>query len=97
MPLEPLENYGVLKARPIVRRLATHTNAHYQVHLIDLYEDTDYRVAINVRSQLSPSELAFWFHADCAATGWHCPRFYSGEPLRPGDNATVTIRAAGAE
>ena len=57
----PLENYGVLKARPIARRLATHANAHYQVHLIDLHEDTDYRVAINVKSQLSPSELEYLF------------------------------------
>ena len=57
----PLENYGVLKARPIARRFATHANAHYQVHLIDLHEDTDYRVAINVKSQLSPSELEYLF------------------------------------
>jgi len=55
----PLGNYGVLKARPIARRLATHANAHYQVHLIDINEDTDYRIAINVRSKLSPSELEY--------------------------------------
>lgn len=55
----PLENYGVLKARPIARRRATHSNAHYQIHLININEDIDYRIAINVRSKLSPSELEY--------------------------------------
>ncbi|MFP4099418.1 DUF2278 family protein [Coleofasciculus sp.] len=53
----PLENYGVLKGRPVQRRLATTANAHYQVHIVD--KDTDYRIAINVRSKLSPSELEY--------------------------------------
>jgi len=52
-----LENYGVLKGRPIARRLATHANAHYQIHVVD--ESTDYRIAINVKSKLSPSELEY--------------------------------------
>ncbi|MFB2878290.1 DUF2278 family protein [Floridanema aerugineum] len=53
----PLKEYGVLKGRPIARRLAVTSNAHYQVHLVD--DDTDYRIAINVRSKLSPSELEY--------------------------------------
>lgn len=53
----PLRTYGVLKGRPIDRRLGTQANAHYQIHLVD--EDTDYRLAVNVRSQLSPSELEY--------------------------------------
>ena len=53
----PLKNYGVLKGRPVDRRLGTHANAHYQVHLVD--ETTDYRIAINVRSKLAPSELEY--------------------------------------
>lgn len=53
----PLKNYGVLKGRPVARRLAITSNAHYQVHLVS--EDTDYRIAINVKSQLEPSELEY--------------------------------------
>ena len=44
----PLKNYGILKGRPIQRRLAVTSNAHYQLHLVD--DHTDYRIAINVRS-----------------------------------------------
>lgn len=53
----PLKNYGVLKGRPIEIRLGTSQNAHYQVHLID--QTTDYRIAINVASALSPSEVEY--------------------------------------
>lgn len=52
-----LKNYGVLKGRPVGRRLAITSNAHYQVHLVS--EDTDYRIAINVKSKLEPSELEY--------------------------------------
>ncbi|MBC7870009.1 MAG: DUF2278 family protein, partial [Chitinophagaceae bacterium] len=52
-----LKNYGVLKGRPIGRRLGTQANAHYQVHIVD--NTTDYRIAVNVQSKLSPSELEY--------------------------------------
>ena len=52
-----LKNYGVLKGRPVGRRLGITSNAHYQVHLVS--EDTDYRIAINVKSQQEPSELEY--------------------------------------
>lgn len=52
-----LKSYGVLKGRPIEVRLGTSQNAHYQVHLID--ETTDYRIAINVKSALAPSEVEY--------------------------------------
>lgn len=55
-----LKNYGVLKGRPIDRRLAITSNAHYQVHIVD--DDTDYRIAINVKSKLFPSELQYWIN-----------------------------------
>lgn len=53
----PLKNYGVLKGRPIEIRLGTSQNAHYQVHLVD--DTTDYRIAVNVRSALAPSEVEY--------------------------------------
>ena len=53
----PLENYGVLKGRPITSRLGAGRSPHYQVHIVD--DTTDYRIAVNVRSRLFPSELLY--------------------------------------
>jgi uncharacterized protein YukJ len=53
----PLKEYGVLKGRPVGRRLGRGDRPHYQVHIVD--ETTDYRIAINVKSALSPSELEY--------------------------------------
>lgn len=53
----PLHDYGVLKGRPINKRLGSGQSPHYQVHIID--DTTDYRIAINVKSKLSPSELLY--------------------------------------
>ncbi|HEY5895497.1 MAG TPA: DUF2278 family protein [Chthoniobacterales bacterium] len=52
-----LENYGILKGRPIAQRLGAGVSPHYQVHLVD--DDDDYRIAINVKSKKSPSELLY--------------------------------------
>ena len=52
-----LKNYGVLKGRPIARRLGFGSSPHYQVHLVD--DDADYRIAVNVKSKKSPSELLY--------------------------------------
>ena len=52
-----LKNYGVLVARIVDRRLATTSNAHYQIHAVD--DDLDYRIAVNVRSKTAPSEVAY--------------------------------------
>jgi len=53
----PLNNYGVLKGRPIDSRLGFGRSPHYQVHLVD--EDADYRIAINVKSKQHPSTLLY--------------------------------------
>jgi uncharacterized protein YukJ len=53
----PLENYGVLVGRIVDRRLATTSNPHYQLHVVD--DQEDYRIAVNVRSKTAPSEVAF--------------------------------------
>lgn len=44
-----LKNYGVLVGSVVDRRLATRSNAHYQIRVVD--QSTDYRVAVNVQSQ----------------------------------------------
>jgi uncharacterized protein YukJ len=53
----PLHSYGVLKGKAIEVRLGAGQSPHYQVRLVD--DTTDYRIAINVKSQMSPSELEF--------------------------------------
>lgn len=53
----PLKNYGVLKGRPISSRLGAGSSPHYQIHLVD--NTTDYRIAVNVKSKLAPSELLY--------------------------------------
>ena len=53
----PLKNYGVLKGRPIDRRLGFGSSPHYQIRLVD--ENDDYRIAVNVKSKKSPSELLY--------------------------------------
>jgi uncharacterized protein YukJ len=52
-----LKNYGILKGRPIDRRLGFGTSPHYQIHLMD--DDTDFRIAVNVKSKKWPSELLY--------------------------------------
>ena len=53
----PLKSYGLLKGKAIEVRLGAGQSPHYQVRLID--NTTDYRIAINVKSQLSPSEVEY--------------------------------------
>jgi uncharacterized protein YukJ len=52
-----LAHYSLLKARPIDRRLGSGQSPHYQILCTD---DTKlHRVAVNVQSQLAPSELEY--------------------------------------
>jgi uncharacterized protein YukJ len=53
----PLKNYGMLKGKAIEVRPGAGQNPHYQVRIVD--DTTDYRIAINVQSALSPSELEY--------------------------------------
>ena len=53
----PIAKYGVLVGRAIQNRLGTGDSPHYQIEMVD--DDTDYRIAVNVKSQESPSEVEF--------------------------------------
>jgi uncharacterized protein YukJ len=53
----PLKSYGVLRGSAVDRRLGSGDNPHFQVHVVD--DDDHWRLAVNVESQLSPSELEF--------------------------------------
>ena len=44
-----LKKYSVLKGRPVDLRLASGSNPHYQIHVVD--DHAEYRIAVNVRSQ----------------------------------------------
>ena len=50
-----LRSYGVLKGKAIEVRLGAGQRPHYQVRIVD--NTIDYRIAINVKSQLAPSEV----------------------------------------
>ncbi len=52
-----LKNYGILKGRPIQSRLGAGSSPHYQIHVVD--DNDDYRIAVNVKSKLAPSELLY--------------------------------------
>jgi uncharacterized protein YukJ len=92
----PLNAYGVLIARPLERRREGSSDTpHFQIHAVD--GDVHYRIAINVKSQESPSELLYLLDQDFRhpltaqlgdlASGWH--------PLasRPGEGGLDFIRA----
>ena len=55
----PLSSYGVLTASAVGRRREGATDSpHYQIHAVDA-AGVDYRIAVNVLSQESPSELLY--------------------------------------
>ncbi|HMS83576.1 MAG TPA: DUF2278 family protein [Nitrospira sp.] len=59
----PLKRYGVLKGKAIAaKREEDQSSPHYQVHI--QAGSTQYRIAVNVKSQLSPSELLFLVNDD---------------------------------
>jgi uncharacterized protein YukJ len=90
----PLKSYGVFKGRAIDRRLGAGASPHYQVHIVD--QSSDYRIAVNVASQLQPSELEYLIESEFRhpvveqlhelAPGW------KGLPSSPGGMALDFIR-----
>lgn len=91
----PIARYGVLKGRPISRRLGSRSSAHYQIDVV-AQDGTHYRVAVNVLSQMPPSEVMyyvkpFFVHPLTAiveplATGFH------DLPSKPDSGALDLIR-----
>jgi uncharacterized protein YukJ len=53
----PIAKYGVLVGRPLHGVPGRGANAHYQIHVVD--RTTEYRIAVNVKSQLAPSEVEY--------------------------------------
>ena len=90
----PLKQYGVLVGRPVDRRLATNNNAHYQIKIVDNL--TEYRAAINVMSQDTPSEVLYFLaenytHPILAGLPALTPGFHP-LPSQPGGHALDFVR-----
>jgi uncharacterized protein YukJ len=90
----PLKNYGILKGKAIEVRPGAGQNPHYQVYIVD--DTTDYRIAINVQSKLSPSELEYLiddrFNHPITALLEEIPLGFTKIASKPGTNALDYIR-----
>ena len=91
----PLKNYGILKGKAIEVRPGAGQNPHYQVYIVD--ETTDYRIAINVQSKLSPSELEYLiddrFTHPLTTLLQEMPLGFTKVASKPGTTALDYIRA----
>ena len=92
----PLNHYGVLKGQAIDARRENDANTpHYQVHLVA--DGTHYRIAVNVKSQSTPSELLFLvndnFQHPITAGLANLPLAFTSLPHQPGGLALDFIRA----
>jgi uncharacterized protein YukJ len=90
----PLRSYGVLKGKAIEVRLGAGQSPHYQVRLID--DTTDYRIAVNVKSQLPPSDVEYIvierFQHPITAIVEALPKGFQRLQNRPGSGALDLIR-----
>jgi uncharacterized protein YukJ len=90
----PLKQYGILKGRPIDVQIGAGESPHYQVHIVD--DTTDYRIAINVKSKVSPSELLYLveerFQHPVTSLLTELPLGYTAVASAPGGRALDFIR-----
>jgi len=91
----PLTRYGVLKGKAIgAKREEDQSSPHYQVHI--QAGTTHYRIAVNVKSQVSPSELLFLvnddFHHPITATIPELSVDFTPLQSKPGGHAVDFIR-----
>ena len=89
-----LRSYGVLKGKAIEVRLGAGQSPHYQVRIID--DTTDYRIAVNVKSQLPPSEVEYIvlenFQHPIAPIVEALPKGFTPLERKPGSGALDFIR-----
>ena len=90
-----LRSYGVLKGKAIEVRLGAGQSPHYQVRIID--DTTDYRIAVNVKSQLPPSDVEFVvlerFQHPVTAVAEEFPKGFTILDRKPGSGALDFIRS----
>ena len=91
----PLRSYGVLKGKAIEVRVGAGQSPHYQVRLVD--DTTDYRIAVNVKSQLPPSDVEFIiienFQHPVTAIAEQWPDGFTRLERAPGSGALDFIRS----
>jgi uncharacterized protein YukJ len=84
----------VLKGKAIEVRLGAGQSPHYQVRIID--DTTDYRIAVNVKSQLPPSDVEYVvierFQHPITAMAEQFPAGFTPLPRKPGSGALDFIR-----
>ncbi|MEO8257583.1 MAG: DUF2278 family protein [Acidobacteriota bacterium] len=90
----PLKSYGILKGKAIEVRLGAGQSPHYEVRIVD--QTTDYRIAINVMSQLAPSEVEYVilerFEHPITALADGFPLGFTALPSKPNSGALDFIR-----
>jgi uncharacterized protein YukJ len=91
----PLKGYGVLKGKVVAaRREEGASSPHYQVHIVS--NNQHFRIAVNVKSQASPSELLFVvkdnFQHPITATLAQLSLGVTSLPSKPGGQALDFIR-----
>jgi len=91
----PIAHYGVLKGKPVAAtREDSQSTPHYQVHVTAA--GVHYRLAVNVKSQASPSELLFLvadnFHHPVTARLPQLSDGFKPLPSAPGGQALDFIR-----
>jgi uncharacterized protein YukJ len=90
----PLKNYGMLKGKAIEVRTGAGSTPHYQVYIVD--DTTDYRIAINVQSALTPNELEYLiddrFTHPITALLSEVPSGFTKIASKPGTSALDYIR-----
>ena len=90
----PLKDYGVLVARAVdQRREGAGDTPHFQIHVVD-DAGIDFRIAVNVMSQQSPSELLYLVDDQFAhpILGLLPPSGWTSLPGRPGGPSLDFIR-----
>ena len=89
-----LRSYGVLKGKAIEVRVGAGQSPHYQVRIVD--DTTDYRIAVNVKSQLAPSDVEFLiiehFQHPITPIVEQLPRGFTALERKPGSGALDFIR-----
>ena len=89
-----LRSYGVLKGKAIEVRLGAGQSPHYQVRIVD--DTTDYRIAVNVKSQLPPSDVEFMviehFQHPITPIVERLPKGFTALERNPGSGALDFIR-----
>ena len=89
-----LRSYGVLKGKAIEVRLGAGQSPHYQVRIVD--DTTDYRIAVNVKSQLPPSDVEFMviehFQHPITPIVEQFPKGFTAVERKPGSGALDFIR-----